>query len=452
MMQPPLHILVLESAAPGQLVYSTALPRLGHRLSQATTAEDGLAMFREGQADVVILDLGLPDRDGLDLLAEVRTLAPQVPVIVTTANGSMNKAIEAMRAGAADFLIKPFDMQRLEVALNNAVTAQGRMEPADRRAPEGLIGSSPAMMQVHDRIRALAGSMASVFITGECGTGKDLAAQAIHRLSARAGRPFVALNCGAFAAERLEEELFGTPSAATGQAGALAKADGGTLFLDDICELDPALQPRLLRFLHNGTLQSRGAEPARKADLRLICATSRDPLECVRRGQLREDLYYRLHVVPLHMPALRERGDDVIEIAKQALTTIAQEEGKRFSGFQGEACDILRACQWPGNVRQLLNVIRQTVVTSSGGTVSAQMLPPDLTGLSPAPQAEPMFRAPSPVPALDSLLGASLAEIERRVIEATVAMQGGSITRAARVLDVAPSTIYRKMESWEKGR
>ena len=230
----------------------------------------------------------------------------------------------------------------------------------------GFIGASPAMQRVHATIRSVARSLATVFITGESGTGKELAALAVHHASPRAQGPFIALNCGAIPQDLLESEVFGHmkgsfTGAISDKPGAAQAADGGTLFLDEVCEMAPALQTKLLRFLQTSTVQPVGATRPHKVDVRIICATNQDPAEAVRLGLFREDLYYRLFVVPLHMPPLRERCDDVIEIAHAALERMSREEGRRFDGFAPEVLALFRAHSWPGNVRQLLNVIRNVV-------------------------------------------------------------------------------------------
>jgi DNA-binding NtrC family response regulator len=312
------------------------------------------------------------------------------------------------------------------------------------------------MARIHAKIQSVARSMATVFITGESGTGKELCALAVHDNSTRASGPFIALNCGAIPQDLLESEVFGHmkgsfTGAISDKPGAAAAADGGTLFLDEICEMAPALQTKLLRFLQTSTVQPVGATRPRKVNVRIVCATNRDPLDAVRRGQFREDLYYRLYVVPIHMPPLRERGEDVIEIAEAALARFAAEEGRRFDGLSPEVAALFRRLPWPGNVRQVLNVIRHVVVLNEGGPVTPDMLPEavaeDLT-LAPAPFAAP---APAAEPALDALVGRSLADIERIVIEATLARFDGSVPKAARVLELAPSTLYRKIDGW-KGR
>ncbi len=455
-------VLLIEDTPSLQLVYRSVLVSAGHEVQVADTAANGMAAFLSGAADIVLLDLGLPDRDGLDLMQEMLAQRPATRVVVITANGSINKAVEAMRAGAHDFLVKPFDEARLLNAVHNA---RALTQSTSRRAPvirppdpsasaSGFIGSSEAMVRIHGKIRSVARSMATVFITGESGTGKELCALAVHSRSARATGPFIALNCGAIPQDLLESEVFGHikgsfTGANSDKPGAAAAADGGTLFLDEICEMDPALQTKLLRFLQTSTVLPVGATRPRKVNVRIVCATNRDPIDAVRRGQFREDLYYRLFVVPIHMPPLRDRGDDVIEIAEAALARFSAEEGRQFDGLDPSVRALFLGLSWPGNVRQVLNVIRNVVVLNDGGTVTPDMLPDSLVTAQNAPLN---IAAPAPDPkanlALDELLGKPLAEVERLVIEATLARHGGSVPRAARVLDLSPSTLYRKLESW----
>ncbi|MFT4151020.1 MAG: sigma-54 dependent transcriptional regulator [Paracoccaceae bacterium] len=323
----------------------------------------------------------------------------------------------------------------------------------------GFVGSSGAMARIHARIASVARSTATVFITGESGTGKELAALAVHGASPRAAGPFIALNCGAIPHDLLESEVFGHvkgsfTGAISDKPGAAAAADGGTLFLDEVCEMAPALQTKLLRFLQTSTIQPVGAVRPKKVDVRIICATNRDPREAVRKGLFREDLFYRLYVVPLHMPPLRERGEDVIEIAEAALTRFAAEEGRDYHGLDDEVRTLFREMGWPGNVRQLLNVIRNVVVLNDGGKVTRSMLPDTLDGASSTSAGlilpdEPPAAAPAEsAHGIEALAGRSMAEIERMVIEAALARHGGSVPRAARELDLSPSTLYRKIEGW----
>jgi DNA-binding NtrC family response regulator len=298
--------------------------------------------------------------------------------------------------------------------------------------------------------------MATVFITGESGTGKELCALAVHQQSPRSAGPFIALNCGAIPAELLESEVFGHvkgsfTGAISDKLGAAAAADGGTLFLDEVCEMLPALQTKLLRFLQTSTVQPVGATQPRKVNVRIVCATNRDPADAVRRGQFREDLYYRLYVIPIHMPPLRDRHDDVIEIAEAALLRFSQEEGRAFTQLSADVRDMFRDLPWPGNVRQVLNVMRNVVVLYDGTEVQRHMLPDDIAGrAAPWGQPDQDLTPEAQAPTLDGFLGRPLAEVEREIIEATIEMHAGSVPRAARVLDVSPSTIYRKLDLWAK--
>ncbi|MCU0817565.1 MAG: sigma-54 dependent transcriptional regulator [Cypionkella sp.] len=471
---PPL--LLIEDTPSLQMMYRAALTGAGHQVVTAARATEGWLLFQESGATVVLLDLMLPDGDGLALLRRMLEARPATSVIVITANATIGRAVEAMRSGAQDFLVKPLDEARLLNAVDNALARAGRNattpRPRSDRSQdppeaEQVIGTSPVMQQVQSRIASVAPSMATVFITGESGTGKELCALAIHAGSPRATGPFIALNCGAIPQDLLESEVFGHvkgsfTGAIADKPGAATAADGGTLFLDEVCEMAPALQTKLLRFLQTSTVQPVGATRPRKVNVRIICATNRDPAEAVRRGEFREDLFYRLFVVPIHMPPLRDRGEDVIAIAEAALLRFSREEGRDFTGLSPEVADHFRRYPWPGNVRQLLNVIRNIVVLHRGGLVTPEMLPDMLRSTDPAPPPAAAAPPAGPVPtlsppgaapacALDGLIGLTMAQIERRVIEETIARHGGSVTRASRVLDLSPSTIYRKMESWARG-
>lgn len=450
-------LLLIEDTPSLQLIYRSILQGAGHDVRVAATASEGMALFVQSGALVVLLDLGLPDRDGLDLMADMLALRPDTRIIIITANGSINKAVEAMRAGAHEFLVKPFDDARFLNAVGNAIERSTQRRPVVLTGQQGFIGSSEAMRRIHDKIASVAGSMATVFITGESGTGKELAALAVHAASPRAKGPFIALNCGAIPHDLLESEVFGHmkgsfTGAISDKPGAAAAADGGTLFLDEICEMAPALQTKLLRFLQTSTVLPVGATKPIKVNVRIVCATNRDPMEAVRRGQFREDLYYRLFVVPIHLPPLRDRGDDVIEIAESALARFAEEENRHFDGLSPEVADLFRRLSWPGNVRQVLNVIRNVVVLNAGGPVTLDMLPDTLMRVAEDGPAAALPPPPDPETELqlDSLLGRPLAEVERIVVTATLARHGGSVPKAARVLDLSPSTLYRKLEAWAK--
>jgi DNA-binding NtrC family response regulator len=456
-------ILLIEDTPSLQLVYETILRGAGHSVISASDAEEGHQRFVKHDPTVVVLDLMLPDRDGLDLMRDCLEKRPGSRFVVITANGSINKAVEAMRVGAYEFLVKPFDEGRFLSAIDNALKDQEIYPiPTKARSAEdfhGFIGSSPSMQEVYRRIGSVSRSMATVFITGESGTGKEVCAQAVHNSSARSERPFIPLNCGAIPPDLLESEVFGHlkgsfTGAIADKPGAAAAADGGSLFLDEICEMDLNLQTKLLRFLQTSTIQPVGATKPRKVNVRIICATNRDPLEEVRRGRFREDLYYRLQVVPIHLPPLRERGQDVLDIARDALQRLGREEGRTFSDLAPDVQDAFRGLPWPGNVRQLLNVIRNVVVLNDGPLVTKSMLPLEILHhqqVFAAVPENPTAEAEKPRVALDGLVGRTLAEIEQMVIEETISRHGGSVPKAARVLDVSPSTIYRKRENWSNG-
>jgi two-component system repressor protein LuxO len=323
-------------------------------------------------------------------------------------------------------------------------------------AAHGFVGESPVMQELYARIGRMAASKAPVFVTGESGTGKELCARAIHGGSVRRSGPFIAINCGAIPRDLMESEMFGHvkgsfTGAVANRSGAAKLADGGTLFLDEICELDPLLQTKLLRFLETSTIQRVGSAVAEPVDVRIVCATNRDPATEVAAGRFRQDLFFRLMVLPLHMPKLSDRGGDVILIARHLLARITTEEGRRFSSFAPEAEALMLAHAWPGNVRELQNVIRQAVVLNEGDRIEASMLP-----LQPAPSPEPFIRDPAAAlrdvhatMAGERLPGnRQMSAIERDVIEGTIAVCGGSVPKAARVLGLSPSTIYRKRESW----
>ncbi|MGQ0567800.1 MAG: sigma-54-dependent transcriptional regulator [Gemmobacter sp.] len=474
---PARRVLLIEDTLSLQMLYRAVIAATGCEVDVAASAEQGLAIFAATRPPVVLLDLLLPDRDGLALMKDFLDLNPAARVVVITANGSINRAVEAMRAGAQDFLVKPVEEARLVLAVENALKGTApalprlaSTTPAVVPRPQGtapaarlpaingsdFVGSSDAMARVQGKIQSVAQSMATVFITGESGTGKELCALAVHRQSARAGGPFIALNCGAIPQDLLESEVFGHikgsfTGAISDKPGAAAAADGGTLFLDEVCEMVPALQTKLLRFLQTSTIQPVGSTRPRKVNVRIVCATNRDPLDAVRRGQFREDLYYRLYVVPIHMPPLRDRADDMVEIAEAALARFAAEEGRDFHGLSPAVRDLFRNHPWPGNVRQLLNVIRNVVVLNQGGLVTPDMLPDDLF----AERATPPGSVPAPPPQVvpvvadgDPLAGLTLADIERRAVLGALSRHDGSVPRAARELDVAPSTLYRKLAAW----
>ncbi len=471
-------LLLVEDTESLSMLYGQALERAGHTVTRTFTMSDARDYLIRCKPRLVLLDLQLPDGDGIELLETLQANAPDIRVIVITANGSIYRAVQAMRAGAFDFLVKPFDDARLVNAVQNALASAPHQSDSaalevdtDSGGFEGFIGHSKPMTDIYRMIKSIGRSTATVFITGESGTGKDVAARAIHSLSNRAHKPFVPLNCAAIPRDLLESEVFGhLKGAFTGalsdKPGAAAVANGGTLFLDEVCEMDLSLQTKLLRFLQTSTIQPVGAARPVPVDVRIVCATNRNPLDEVRAGRFREDLYYRLHVVPIHMPPLQGRGQDILDIAQSFLVEYAREEGKGFTGFDREVAQILINHPWPGNVRQLLNVVRNVMVLHDGPLVTPEMLPSELAASRQFSEDEAarnrsdgkvqQFR-PSWVASADrvpvtgrmaDLVGLPLSDVEREFIEATITHCGGSIPRAAKVLGVSPSTIYRKLDSW----
>lgn len=411
----------------------------------------------------MILDIQLPDGSSLDFLAELREQGRTLPIIVMTSDGSVENAVAAMQGGADDFLEKPFSAERLRTTVSNAVKKArlsrlvDTLEQESRDRFEGFIGSSLAMQAVYRMVDSAAPSKATVFITGESGTGKEVMARAIHDRSPRARKPFVALNCGAIPAELIESEIFGhVRGAFTGankeRKGAAQQADGGTLFLDELCEMALELQVKLLRFLQTGRFRPVGSDNEIDVDVRIVCATNRNPLEEVRAGRFREDLYYRLHVISIQMPPLRERGTDVRLIAESLLLEYSEEENRSFKDFSPDAIALLMAYGWPGNVREMQNVVRQIVVLNDAEEVDAGMLRSALTGPVPSETSLPVAdtaiqsaddsqagQAPGPVEILP------LWKMEELHIQKALAACNDSIPRAAALLEVSPSTLYRKL-------
>ncbi len=467
-------ILLVEDSPAEALITQEYLTRDGHAVELAMTGAEAMQCLRRATPDVVVLDIRLPDMDGLDILARLHEDRPAVSVVVVTSQGSVNLAVEAMRRGAFDFIVKPFNADRLTVTVRNALERHrltGMLERyrrnLDRDRFFDFIGDSAEMQAVYRTIESVASSKASVFITGESGTGKELAAEAVHRASPRRDNRFVALNCAAIPRELLESELFGHvrgafTGAVSDRTGAAVEADGGTLFLDEICEMAGDLQAKMLRFIQTGAIQPVGSTKSRRLNVRFVCATNKDPLTEVEAGRFREDLYYRLHVVPLHLPALRDRDEDALLIAQALLSDFSREEGKRFQGFAPavEAC--LRRYDWPGNVRQLQNVVRNVVILNDGDLVETHMLPEPLrsfvtTGMDtgtvglaglPGPRRGSM-RAAIPAPANTSSPGVRpLWAVEKETILHALRECNDDVPRAATLLEISPSTIYRKLQAW----
>ena len=512
---PGLRVLVVEDLIALAIQYRTLAARLDVHVSTAGTLAEALRQVPLGPWHAALIDLNLPDGSGFDVMQALLRAYPTCSVVVITGEESLDNAVRASKAGAFDFIQKPVEAERLLVTLRNALHASRlsqRVTTLQTAAPtrfEQFIGQSAEMQAVYRMIETVAASNAPVCISGESGTGKELVALAIHSRSPRRHKKLVTLNSAAIPRELIESELFGHvkgafTGASSDRPGVFQEADQGTLFLDEIAELDLGAQAKLLRVLQTGEVKRLGEDKARIVDVRVVCASHRDLRARVRAGEFREDLFYRLYVVPIELPPLRSRGNDVLLIANELLLRYAKEDGKRFRGFSDEALAALRAHAWPGNVRELINVVRAVVALNDAIEVQASMLPLELrqTSLLRLTPRQPNIRAlpaslptvegdgvpwfaqtfessgfpepPVPEPAtsvatqsiartapspLIATAPASLAsfdrakvrpllEIEREVVDYALRAFGGNVAQAARALQVNPSTLYRKIQVW----
>lgn len=454
----PVRVLIIENDPTVRRLAAAALCAHEMRVREAADITEAAALVRNEAFAATVLSLDSAN-EITEAIASLRQAGMTCPLIATSARGSVSFAVEAVRAGAADFLVKPYQPAELVKRLLHVMLSGAHEAPETAAAEtadgfEGFIGASNAMHAIYEQIKRISPSKAPVFITGESGTGKEVAAEAIHARSDRASGPFIALNCSAIPKELMESEIFGhVKGAFTGahedRAGAAELAHGGTLFLDEICEMDLALQAKLLRFVQTGTVRRVGDTKTRNVNVRFVCATNRAPMREVEAGNFREDLFYRLHVLPLHLPPLRERAGDIVRLAASFLARCAEEEGRGFRGFTTDAAAKLEVFGWPGNVRQLQNMIRRVVVLHDGTEVSAEMLSlPD--GDRPATH-EPS-RDTGPLPRIESPSIAPLWRQEQRIIEEALKAFDGNAQKAAAALEVAPSTIYRKLQNWSRGR
>lgn len=472
------RILIVEGLTSTALAHAAEIEKAGYEAVVVHSGGAALEAVAQNPAfGAIMLDLQLPDTDGLDWLRNQPEILSLYPVILTTADASLSTAIEAMRIGAFDYLVKPIAGTRLSSALAVALQ-QGRSAPKTFSAgqnarsakgrPGNFIGTSPQMQDVYRQIDCVATSRATIFITGESGTGKEVCAEAIHGTSDRSDGPFIAINCGAIPENLLESEIFGHlkgsfTGAVSDRVGAAQAAHKGTLFLDEICEMALPLQVKMLRFLQTGAVQRVGSSRVEKVDVRIVCATNRDPMREVAEGRFREDLFYRLAVVPLHMPPLRERKGDISALAEAFLQRFAKEEGKSFDPLGPTQLAMLEQQSWPGNVRELQNVMRRAVVLNAGpdlplsslqtgrSAVHMAAVPRTFAATAAPVHAEAQATPPQDLPGLiQAIKGLTLEEIERLAINATIDTVGGSLSSAAKALGVSPSTLYRKRERWQK--
>ena len=452
--------LVVDDDPLSREFLATALRELGVTTEDVESPEAALQRLAERPYDLLLTDLRMPGMSGIDLIRKAVAAAPGLPCVVVTAHGSMQTAVEALREGAVDFLQKPVAPEALELVVQRVGhTARLEAENAYLRRERGsdapqLVARSPAMLETLDTAARVADSKGTVLITGESGTGKERVAQFIHEQSPRCDEPFIRVNCAALSEQLLESELFGHERGAfTGavkrRAGRFELADGGTLMLDEIGEISPALQVKLLRVLEEEEFERVGGTQTLKVDVRVLAATNRDLPEEVRAGRFREDLYYRLHVLPVHISPLRQRAEDVIPLAEHFARHYARQNGLEGVSLSPAALERLAAWPWPGNVRELENVVQRAVVLTRGGAIG----PDDLSfgpGESRAPTLEEAEVAIDKAEAhLSSLLAnRRLDDLEREAILATVAASGGNKTEAARRLGVTARTLSNKYRQW----
>jgi two-component system response regulator HydG len=426
---------------------SKILAKEGYRVTFVHTAAEGLQQFVTETPDLLITDLMLPDSDGISVLKRARELRPHAEVIVITGHGTVEKAVEAMRLGAYDFIEKPIDPNSLRKTVGKAVERQRlareneqlRAELQAARGEDSLIGSTPAMVAVKKLVRQIAPTDVSVLIQGESGTGKEVVADMLHSLSARKDRPIVKISCAAIPETLLESELFGYERGAfTGAAGSkpgkFELADGGTLFLDEIAEMSPALQAKLLRVLQDGRFQRLGSTKEIQVDIRLISATHVDLPAAIAEKKFREDLYYRLNVVHVALPALRERRDDIALLADFFLKKYATRMQKKVAGIAPVALEQLLAHRWPGNVRELENTMQRALAVTAGATIeNFQLLHAGVT-----------VAGKTSGPTVTVPIGTPLADIENTVIRETLKLVAGDKEQAAKLLGISSRTLYRR--------
>ena len=449
-----LKVLIIDDEDAMREVLGLRLSQWGYRVSRAANAAQGWEQIAHFQPDIVICDVVMPDQSGLELVNRASGEEIEAAFIMITAHGTVDIAVEAMKNGALDFLTKPLDYKKLLAVLQAAAAErESRLQMRDlgARLEAGgglgeLVGQSHEMLQVYGLIRQYAETDASVLITGESGTGKDLAARTIHQLGSRGSSPFVAVNSAAIPSELIESELFGHEKGAftgAGEArpGCFEQAHGGTLFMDEIAEMPVHLQPKLLRVLEDGRVRRLGARQEKRCDVRLLTATNRDPRKAVEEGKLREDLYYRVQVLILEMPPLRERGEDVQLLSLYFLDRFRVKHRSQSKGFRDSSLDLLAAYTWPGNVRELRNLIERAVVLAGDGWIEHSHFPPYLSGLEP-----------HGVHGLQIPAGTTAAEAEKRLILHTLDRVANNKAEAARQLGLDVKTIRNKLKTYETGQ
>lgn len=444
-------ILIIEDDAVMRQSLGRLLSLAGFEVLSAGSGREGTALFESRRCDLVLLDVHLPDGNGLDILKHMREADEDLLVIMVTAFPAVQAAVAAMKAGAYDYIVKPFDSEELKYAIDRALATRElksevlrlRHEHKQRFQSRKLVGTSPAMTRLKELISKVASTDAPVLIQGESGTGKELIADAIHDSSSRHGRALVKINCSAIPADLIESELFGYErgaftGAARNKTGLFEMADGGTLFLDEICEMSPALQPKLLRVLEGQTFRRVGGVREIRVDVRIVAATNRDLRASVAAGNFRQDLFYRLGVMVIDVPPLRERREDILPIAQSVLEDLRVETRKTGFGLSPEVQEMLLSYPWPGNVRELRNVLERAVILADSDLLLPELFPLELLAWGDDQRAEPHV---APEGAAESL-----EAVERLHIVRVLQSTHGNRTVAARRLGISRSTLKEKLK------
>ncbi|HET6345785.1 MAG TPA: sigma-54 dependent transcriptional regulator [Myxococcota bacterium] len=458
-------VLVADDESNLRKVLKVLLERDGHRAITVGDGPSALAAVKAGGIDIIITDLKMPGMTGLELLQAVKGLEPGLPVIVITAHGTVDTAVSALKNGAFDYITKPFERDELELTVRKAAavrhSTQHRLQDAgDPRGRFRIIGQSRRMSEIYTVIEKVASTPSTVLITGESGTGKELVASALHENSPRKGKPFIKVNCGAIPKDLMESEFFGYEQGAfTGavasKPGRFELADGGTLFLDEIAEIPNAMQVKLLRALQESEFERVGGVRTIRVDVRLIAATNRDLATEIAEGNFREDLYYRLNVVPIALPALRDRREDVPLLTYHFVEKYNKRLGKNVTQVTDDALAVLAAHAWPGNIRELENVVERTLLFTDHPEIGVEDLPEELrraTGLTQGPGTGPV---PTPMPAIETgsasmkdIVRQATSNLERDLIIKALDETRGNVTRAAHLLQISRKGLQNKMKEF----
>ena len=452
-------ILVIDDEANLRKVLAAMLRRDGFDVTVAADGEQGLAEFNKNGADIVVTDLVMPKAGGMEVLRAVNAANPDVPVIIITAHGTVDSAVDAIKAGAFDYVTKPFDQAELSAVIAKAAKAHDvaqRSVRADAKARAAIIGESPQLQEVFKIIDKVADTPSTVLINGESGTGKELIASALHGASSRRDKPFIKINCAAIPHNLLESELFGYErgaftGAVTSKPGRFELADGGTLFLDEIGEIPVEMQVKLLRALQEGEFERVGGIKTTRVDVRLIAATNRDLQAEIEAGRFRKDLYYRLAVVPIVLPPLRERRTDIPMLAGHFVEKYNRKLNKKIESISDDAMALLQAYNWPGNIRELENLIERVLLFADGPSITAKDLPDPVRQGSgtpaPALSAAPL-EASTGEGGLKDIVRMKAAELEKDLITKALEETGGNVTRAARLLQISRKSLQTKMKEF----